>query len=246
MPRDKLTKLKVLHRNIAGANTLVNNMSGVVVGSNTFFDPTQATASITVSNCVFAAGDTCVVFVADNLAGGGSSGPTTCTVGGSGTTLIVGTTQNDQTAACFTRSNITAGSKSVVVGTWGANPTACAAVVVAVSGAKSVSSTDGFSSGEATTAAFDTGLTSALLFANEFAIAAVGSQNTDLVGGITWDQGFLNAASGHVGTHSGGPPNDTVLDVAFLKLLSNSPIKATGTLPQAVDNASIIVTIKPA
>jgi len=74
----------------------------------------------------------------------------------------------------------------------------------------------------------------------------VGSQNNSLALGPTWGQGFITAVSGHVGTNSGGPPNDTVLDVAFKALLSNAAIKATGTLPGAVDNVSMIVTIKPA
>jgi len=247
MPREKLTRLKVLHRNIAGANTLVNNMSATVVGSNTFYDPTQATGSITVSNCVFATGDCCVVFIGDDLTSGGSGGPSVCTIGGLAGTSLGGGGQGDQSLVAFVRGNLTSGTKSIVVNTWAGNPTACAVIVIAVSGALRVANpSDGFSTGGSLITAFDSGLTSALVSQTELAIAGVGSENNSLAGGPTWNGAFLALASGHVGTNSGGPPNDTLVDVAFKKLLSSSALNASGTIPNAVANACSIVTIKPA
>ena len=66
MPREKLTKLKVLNRRIAGVGA-GNTMSATVVGSGSFYDPTQATGSLSIPNCVFRAGDVCVLCVTTNL-----------------------------------------------------------------------------------------------------------------------------------------------------------------------------------
>ena len=125
-----------------------------------------------------------------------------------------------------------------------ANPTACAAVVIAVSGAKTATPNDGSSFNGNTSAAFDTFATSTLLFANEFAVAMVGSQNNSLALQPSWNGGFVQPPNSHIGTNSGGPPNDTVIDVAFKALLSNAAVDVTGTLPSAVDYGAGVVTIK--
>jgi len=246
MPREKLTRLKVLHRNIAGANTLTNNMSATVVGSGSFYDPTQATGSLSIANCVFKAGDVCVLCVAMNLSGGGAD-ISAANVGGSALSAVSGgpAGQNDQIVSMFTRSNITAGSKTVAITSFSINPTACAAVVVAVSGAKTANANDGSSFNGNTTQAFDTFATSSLLFSTEFAVAAVASQNNSLALQPTWNGGFIQPSSSHIGTNSGGPPSDTVIDIAFKALLSNAAVNATGTLPSAVDWGAGIVTFKP-
>ena len=248
MPREKLTRLKVLHRNIAGANVIDNTMSATVVGSGSFYDPTQATGTLSIANCVFKAGDTCVLCVACNLSGG--SGVNAATVGGSGLVISgVPGSRVDQSVEIWFRGNVTAGSKTVAISSFTANPTACAAVVIAVSGAlRTVLSSDGNAAGGSATASFDSTATSALLFANEFAIAAVGSEAASTALGPTWNLGFVAPPGGvgHVGTSSGGPPTDTLIDVAFKALLSNAAVQSTGTLPSAVNNGACVATIKPA
>ena len=247
MPREKLTKLKVLNRRIAGVGA-ANTMSATVVGSGSFYDPTQATGSLSIPNCVFKAGDVCLLCVALNVSGDGSD-VSAATVGGLGLSEVSGfpPIAGDQALSAWARYNITAGSKTVAITSFALNPTACAAVVVAVSGAKTVNAVDGSSGNSSATAAFDTLATSSLLFANEFAVAMVASQNASIALGPTWNGGFVapSGGVGHVGTNSGGPPSDTVIDIAFMPLLSAAAVNATGTLPNAVSWGAGIVTIKP-
>ena len=248
MPREKLTRLKVVHRNIAGASVLTNSMSATVVGAGNFYDGAAATGSLSIPNCVFKAGDVCVLCVAMNVAGG-TSDILTADVGGSALGNVDGTVlplvQSDQVVAAWLRYNITAGTKTVAITAFTANPTACGAVVVAVTGARTAGARDGSAVLGAATAAFDTGLTSALLNAGEFAVAMVAAELSDQVGETAWGQSFVKAVGGRAGTHSAGPPADTMIDVAFRPLFSTDPFKATGTIASAASNAAAVLSFRP-
>jgi len=248
MPREKLTRLKVVHRNIAGANVLTNSMSATVVGTGNFYDAGAATGSLSIANCVFAAGDLCVLCVSLNVAGGAAD-VSAANVGGSALANADVSTfpgiRNDQVGAMWIRHNVTAGTKTVAITAFTANPTACGAVVVAVSGAKTSAALDGSVTQSLGTAAFDTLTTNPLVLAGEFAVAMVAAQQTDLVGATSWNLGFVQPSGARAGTHSGGPPNDTMLDVAFKPLFGTGPVQATGTLAGAVDHNALVATFKP-
>jgi len=242
MPRTKLTKIKVLNRRIAGVG-IGNNMTATVVGTGSFFDATQNTGSLTVSNCVFRAGDCCVACIAVDLAGGGV-GIQGVTVGGltAGQTTTGG--QGDVEAEQWIRGNLTAGSKSVVITGFGGNPTACAMVVVAVSGARLATlPSDGFviSSGSGT--AFDSEATDPLLFNFQMAIAMVGMEQDNDVS--SWGKGFTRISGGHASTNQGGPPNDVAVTVASKPLISTDAVQATGVIGVSASWLASITTIRP-
>jgi len=241
MPRTKLTKIKVLNRRIAGVG-IGNTMTASVVGTGSFFDATQATSSLTIPNCVFRAGDCCVVCLAMELAGG-TSDPASVSVGGQAATNNNTSAAGDLGINQWDRGNLTAGSKSVVISVFGANPTACAAVVVAVSRARlAVDPFDGFGSGQTVGTTFDSGsLVPSFNF--EMAIAMVGSEQNNAVS--SWGNGFTALSGGHVATNQGGPPQDVTVDVAIKALLNTDPVQVTGTIGSSAQNIAGIITIRP-
>lgn len=242
MPRTKLTKIKVLNRRIAGVG-IGNNMTATVVGTASFFDALGATGSLTASNCVFRAGDTCVVCIASDLAGGGI-GVAGVTVGGAGCSQITTGPSGDVEADQWVRGNLTAGSKSVVISGFGANPTACAMVVVAVSNARAnVSSQDGFVVSAGSGTAFDTGAADPILFNFQTAIAMVGAEQNNAV--TSWGKGFAALAGGLAATNQGGPPQDVTVVVAAKFLTSTAPVQATGVLGSSASWVASLVTIRP-
>jgi len=242
MPRTKLTKIKVLNRRIAGVG-IGNNMTATVVGTASFFDALGATGSLTASNCVFRAGDTCVVCIASDLAGGGI-GVAGVTVGGAACNQITTGPSGDLEAEQWIRGNLTAGSKSVVISGFGANPTACAMVVVAVSGARAINvPSDSFVVSDGSGTAFDSGLTDPLLFNFQMAVAMVGSEQNNAVS--SWGKGFTALSGGHVATNQGGPPQDVTVDVAIKALLSTDPVQVTGTIGSSASWVASLVTIRP-
>jgi len=243
MPRTKLTKIKVLNRRIAGVG-IGNNMTAVVVGTGSFFDPTQATTSLTVPNCIFQAGDCCVACLAVDLAGGGV-GVQGVTVGGGAAIQINTAPQGDVEAEQWVRGNLTAGSKSVVITGFGAGPTACAMVVVAVRNARAVvSPTDGVSVTTASGTAFDTGATSPLLVNFQMAISMVGMEQDNSV--TSWANGFTALVGGRAATNQGGPPNDVTVVVASKALISTNPVQSTGTIGSGASLIAALLTVRPA
>ena len=242
MPRTKLTKIKVLNRRIAGVG-IGNNMTATVVGTGSFFDPTQATTSLTVPNCMFRAGDCCVVCLASDLAGGGI-GVQGVTVGGGAAIQINTSPSGDLEAEQWVRGNLTAGSKSVVITGFGAGPTACAMVVVAVSNARAtVSPTDGLASAVGSGTAFDSAASGPLLFNFQTAIAMVGAEQNNSV--TSWGKGFTALAGGLVATNQGGPPQDVTVAVAVKFLNSTDVVQVTGVLGSSAVWAASLVTIRP-
>jgi len=242
MPRTKLTKIKVLNRRIAGVG-IGNNMTAVVVGTGSFFDPTQNTGSLTVSNCVFRAGDCCVACIAVDLAGGGV-GIQGVTVGGLTANQSTTGGQGDVEAEQWVRGNLTAGSKSVVITGFGGNPTACAMVVVAVSGARLNNvPTDGFVIGTGSGTAFDSEATSPLLFNFQMAIAMVGAEADNDVS--SWGKGFIRLTNGRASTTDPGPPNNVSVMVAAKALLSTDATQVTGTIGVSASWLASITTIRP-
>ena len=241
MPRTKLTKIKVLNRRIAGVG-IGNTMTATVVGTGSFFDATQATSSLTIPNCVFRAGDCCVVCLAMDLSGG-TSDPASVSVGGQAATNNSTIAAGDLGINQWDRGNLTAGSKSVVISVFGVNPTACAAVVVAVSRARLVVDPfDNFTGGQTVGATFDSGsLVPAFNF--EMAIAMVGSEQNNSV--TSWGNGFTALSGGHVATNQGGPPQDVTVDVAIKALLNTDLVQVTGTIGSSAQNCAGIITIRP-
>jgi len=242
MPRTKLTKIKVLNRRIAGVG-IGNNMTATVVGTGSFFDATQATGSLTVSNCVFRAGDTCVACLASDLSGGGIS-VANVQVGGANMNQITTGPSGDVEAEQWVRGNLTAGSKSVVITGFGINPTACAMVVVAVGGARAnVSSSEGFVASTGSGTAFDSGLTDPLLFNFQMAIASVGVEQNNAI--TSWGKGFTGLVGGLAATNQGGPPNDVTVVVAAKPLISTAAVQSTGTIGSSAPWIASVVTIRP-
>jgi hypothetical protein len=231
MPREKLTRLKVLHRNIAGAN-ISAPFDVRILGSTSFYDASALTSVMTVTNCVLKSGDLALVCVG---AGGvaAASLSSNVTIGGAAMILVQDPTGagggSDPDTDVYYKRNNTPGSKTVSI-TLDQPCSAGAALVLGVSGTKGPTIAIDQSTGIGGTGpTFDSGATGNLNPNGDFllGVVAVAAASTSGASSFPSRWTFIQ----RVGTsQSAGSPPDVFLDVAWSIASGTSPVSFTGTV----------------
>jgi len=237
-PRDKLTRLKVLHRNIAGPAPAAFDVR--VLGMGSFYDASAVTTVLTVTNCLVNPADLVIICVA---ASPNTTNATPVTIGGQTCTQIVAGGGGDPDTDVYFRQNIRAGLKTASV-TFAVGQSAAAAVVLGVAGIKTVSPNDQ-SNGQGTVASpsthFDSLATPALTSSGQFVVGLASQNLTVTTAATKIGAGFAFLARAGTSQSSGSPP-DIFIDVAWKASGDLNPVQFTGDFAVSNDWSAGVAT----
>jgi hypothetical protein len=231
MPREALTRLKVLHRHIAGAGPGPYDVR--VLGRGNFYDASAVTTQLTITNCAVIAGDVIVIAVAASP----NTTNANVTAGGLSCTQVLAGGGGDPDTDFFTRGTNTTGSKTVSI-TFALGQSAAAAVVIAVRGTKNTSTisdqTAGANNIGGQSTHFDSTAMPTPAASGEFLVGLVGVNGPTTRSLTKFGAGFAFIAREGTNQSAGAPP-DIYMDVGWRVGGDLSAISFNGDLPTVSD-----------